>query len=99
MNLSTAVRSHLIQHMPTAAVASGLASQVDHSAWAAEMTQRFPLAVRPVDHSVPGLTRWLGERGVAAGPEWVKALRGEWMKERMRAMLDAEWVRRTQVEG
>ena len=88
------IRSLICQHMPTAAVASGLASAVDPGPWVAEVSRRFPLGARPTDHSVPGLTAWLGERGVGAGETWVKALRLEWMKERMRAACDAEFAAR-----
>lgn len=67
------------QHMPSAAVASGWASAVSPAAWVADVSNLIRHVDRPHDLGLTALTRWLADRGVVAGAEYVKALRKEWI--------------------
>lgn len=83
------IESAICQHMPTAAIASGWLSPVDPSAWVASMCERFPESDRPESLGLTALCDWLTGQGVTAGREFVKALRVQWLKERMRAEFAA----------
>ncbi len=74
----------LLQHMPTAAIATGLVSPVDPSAWVAEISARIPYADRTdCSLGLTGLTAWLTQRGITAGVSFLKALRLEWLRVEM----------------
>jgi hypothetical protein len=67
------------QHMPTAAVASGMASAVDPGPWVAWVSGLVRHVDRPRELGLTALTAWLKTRGFEAGPAFVKALRHEWI--------------------
>lgn len=79
-----AIRSALVEHMPTAAIATGLVSPVDPSPWVAEISARIPYADRTdCSLGLTGLTAWLAARGITAGVGFLKALRVEWLRVEM----------------
>ena len=79
-----AIRSALVKHMPTAAIATGLVSPVDPSAWVSEISARIPYSARTdCPFGLTGLTGWLAARGITAGLGFIKALRLEWLRVEM----------------
>ncbi len=67
------------RHMPAAAVASGLASAVDPKPWVDRVCTLFRYVDRPEHLGLTALTKWLAERGLAAGEGFVRALRHQWI--------------------
>ena len=73
------------QHMPTAAVASGLASAVDPGPWVAWVSGLVRHVDRPRELGLTALTAWLSRMGFAAGVGHAKALRAAWIADELAA--------------
>lgn len=71
------------QHMPSAAVASGLASAVDPAPWVAHVCGLIRHVDRPRDLGLTALTAWLAGQGFEAGPAFVRALRTAWITDEL----------------
>lgn len=82
--IKTAIVAAVCQHMPTAAIATGLVSPVDSSAFVRSVCERFPREQRPESLGFTPLKVWLKENGVDVGESIVMAIRHEWIMDELR---------------
>lgn len=94
-DVSGVVRSLVCQTMPTAAIASGMISPVDHSLTVANVLRDHPPA-KVAEYTgseslgIGNVVRYLVAHGLPCSDGFAKLYRDELFKKRMRDALDAE---------
>lgn len=74
----------ICKHLPSAAIATGLVSPVDSSAFVQSVCERFPREQRPESLGFTPLKAWLKANGVDVGDSIVMAIRHEWIMDELR---------------
>jgi hypothetical protein len=87
MSLENAIRNLACEHLVDGAVAAGLISEVDYSAWVAAMCERYPAESRPEPMGLTDFHAWLNAQGHACGRNWAKVLRDRWIGDELRAAV------------
>lgn len=78
------ISSLVCQHMPTAALASGMISEnqmIDK--WVDQLCNMYKYVDRPEILGATAISEWLEHRGHQAGRSWILALRKQWIKDAM----------------
>lgn len=78
--------------MPSAAIATGLVSPVDTTAFIRQMCERFPREQRPESLALSKLKAWLKDQGYDLGETVVMKIRHEWIVDELRAASQLEPV-------
>jgi hypothetical protein len=85
MSIENTIRNAVCEHLVDGAVAAGLISEVDPSAWVAAMCERYPIESRPEAMGLTDFHAWLTAQGVTCGRNWAKVLRDRWIGDELRA--------------
>lgn len=84
--IKTVIIVAVCQYLPSAAIATGLVSPVDTTAFVRQMCERFPYGTRPEELGCSKLKAWLKDRGYDLGESVVMKIRHEWIMDELRVV-------------